>query len=248
MLVSVGLVAGCATSITPSDLAVPKQITCVYLSQPLTASGVYGIGYTWITRLERGPYFSEREDDKGSYYRAPPGGYSLKGLKGEPFPGLTTTMDGGFFLPNDPNEPPRLYAYFSTEPAPVLVPPEDADCSMVGYTKDPATSRVSMLSFAAGGAVGGAAGGIVGRSLANGSHMSYGQAAGVGAAGGLIGGLIVAAIINSGVGKIHSGLLVKDPVFLKQLRELGANKLPVKEIPLSAVPADTSSVESKPVQ
>lgn len=241
ILLSAVLVSGCATPIKPDDLAVPTQITCVNLKQALSASGRYGIGYTWITRLERGPYWSEREDEKGTYYRAPPGGYSVKGPEGNAAPGFGGTMDGGFYVPKDPNEPPRLYRYFSTAAAPVLVPPEDADCSTVGYVKDPSTSKVSLWSFAAGGAIGGAAGGIIGRSMSQNSNISYGQAAGAGAAGGLIAGVIVAAIINADVGKITPGLLVQDAQFLEQLRKLEASRVPVRELPLSAVAGDAKT-------
>lgn len=240
ILLSAIVVSGCV-AIKPEDLAVPAQVTCVNLKQPLSASGKYGLGYTWITRLERGPYWSEREDGKGTYFRAPPGGLSIRGPDGNGVPGWGATMDGGFYVPNDPSEPPRIYRYFSTEAAPVLVPPEDADCSTVGYVKDPSTSKVSVWSFAAGGAVGGAAGGLIGRSMAQNSSMSYGQAAGAGAVGGLVAGVLVAAIINADVGKIIGGLPIQEPQFLDHLKTLQASKVPVKELPLSAVMGDAKT-------
>jgi hypothetical protein len=235
------VVAGCATPIKPDDLAVPKQITCVHLKQPLSASGTYGLNNTWITRLERGPYWSEREDEKGTYYRAPPGGLSIRGPDGKAVPGWGATMDGGFYVPNDPKEPPRIYRYFSTAAAPVYVPPEDADCSSVGYVKDPSTSKVGLMSFAAAGAVGGAAGGLIGRSMTPTSNMSYGQAAGVGAAGGLAAGLLIGAMINADVGKIIGGLPIQEAQFLDQLRTLTASKMPVKELPYAAVGGDAQA-------
>lgn len=243
-LLSAVVASGCATPIKPEDLAVPKQITCIDLKQPLSASGVYGIGYTWITRLERGPYWSEREDESGTYYRAPPGGYSLKGPEGNPAPGLQTTMDGGFYLPKDPNMPLRIYRYFSVAPAAAIVPHEDMNCSNIQYAKDPATSKLSLWSFAAGGAVGGAAGGLAGRSLSQNGSISYGQAAGVGAAGGLVAGVIVASIINSEIGKITPGLEVKDPKFFEQLRAYAASPVPVKQLSSAAVAAEASAPTS----
>lgn len=236
-LVSAILFSGCA--VRPDDLAVPNQISCTNLQQPISFTGTYGIGGNkWTTRLERGPYWSEREDGKGTYYRAPPGGVSITAPDGKPTPGFQVTMDGGFYVPNDPNEPPRIYRYFSTEPTPAQVPPAETDCSTVGYVKDPATSKVGFLSVAAGGAVGGAAGGLAARALAPKSSMSYGQAAGIGAAGGAVAGLVVAAMINADVGKIVGGLPIQDTSFLEQLRKAHASRVPVKELPYSAVAGD----------
>lgn len=235
ILLTAIVVSGCATSIKPDELAIPSQITCVNLNQPLSTTGTYGIGYAWTTRLERGPYWSEREDEKGTYYRAPPGGLSIRGPEGQAVPGWGATMDGGFYAPHDPNEPPKIYRYFSTEAAPVQVPPEYADCSSVGYVKDPSTSKVSLLSFAVSGMAGGATGALIGRSIAQNSNVSYGQAAGVGAAAGLIGGLVVATMINADVGKIIPGLPIQEARFLEQLRKLTASRVPMKELPSLAV-------------
>lgn len=250
ILLSAVLASGCATTpMKPDYSAVPTQVACVYLQQPLSASGIYGLGsYTWITRLERGPYWSEREDENGTYYRAPPGGYSLKGPEGNAAPGFMATMDGGFYIPKNPTEPPILYRYFSTEAAPVLIPPEDADCSTVRFVKDPSTSKVSVWSLAAGGAIGGAAGGVVGRSMSPNSSIGYGQAAGIGAAGGLIAGVIIGAMINASVGKIGPGLEIKDGQFLKQLRKLETSKVPARELPLSAVGTGAKTTELNPVK
>lgn len=238
--------SGCAAPIKPEDLAVPKQVTCIDLKQPIVASGVYGIGYTWITRLERGPYWSEREDENGTYYRAPPGGYSVKSPEGGGAPGFQSSMDGGFYLPKDPNVQPRLYRYFSAAPAQVVVPLEDANCTNLQYVMDPATSRVSLWSFAAGGAVGGATGGLVGRSLSQNSSISYGQAAGAGAVSGMAAGLIVAALINADVGKITPGLLVKDPQFFEQLKAYAASAVPIKHLASPVVAADASTPAADP--
>lgn len=245
VLLSAVFASACATPIKPEELAVPKQITCIDLKQPLIASGVYGIGYTWITRLERGPYWSEREDEYGTYYRAPPGGYSVKSPEGGGAPGSQPSMDGGFYLPKDPNVPPRLYRYFSAAPAQVVVPPDDANCANIQYVIDPATSKVSLWSFAAGGAVGGATGGLVGRSLSQNSSISYGKAAGAGAVSGMAAGLIVAAMINAEVGKITPGLLVKDPQFFEQLKAYAASAVPIKQLasPVTAAEASTSTTD-----
>lgn len=237
VLMSAILVSGCGTAIKPEDLPIPTQVTCLNLKEPLSHTGKYGlVNVPYTTRLERGPYVSEREDEKGTYYRAPPGGLSIKGAEGPAF----ATKDGGIYIPKDPNEPPRLYEYFSTTSAPVHVPAEGADCSRVGYVKDPSTAKVSLVSFAADGAAGGAAGAIMGRNPQ--SSMSTGQTAGAGAVGGLAAGLIGAAIINADVGKIvPPALPIQDAQFLEQLRKLAASRVPVRELPFSAVPSDAKT-------
>lgn len=232
-LVLVAFASGCATN--PESLQAPQEITCVDLKEPLSYTAPYGLlNIPWTTKLERGPYWSEKVDEKGTFYRAPPGGVSITGQNGMGVPGQGANSDGGFYVPNNPNEPITIYRYFSTAAVPVQVPSSDTNCSTVGYAKDPSTSKVSLLSFGIGGAVGGAVGGIIGRGVAQGSNMTYGQAAGAGAAGGLVGGLIVASIINADVGKIIGGIPIRDAQFMEKLRVLVAAKVRVKEVQLPA--------------
>jgi hypothetical protein len=234
------LATGCATN--PKQLQAPMEVTCINLPEPLSFTGQYGLfNVSWTTRLERGPYWSEKVDDKGTFYRAPPGGVSIKGEDGAGFPGTQATTDGGFYIPNDPNEPIEIYRYFSTKAAPTEIPPADAICSTFGYIKDPSTSKVSLVPFAIGGAAGGAAGGIIGRNMNPGSNMSYGQAAGAGAVGGMIGGLIVGSMINADVGKIIGGLTIIDMPFMEKLREREASKETLEKTPY---PVPTEKVQS----
>jgi len=243
---SLAFVSGCAAPIKPDDLQTPRELTCTYMKEPLSFTGHYGLlDVPWTTRLERGPYWSEKVDDKGTYYRAPPGGVSITTTNGAGIPGQAATADGGFYVPNGANEPVTIYKYFSTAAAPVEVPPNGADCSTVGYIKDPSTSKVSLVSFGTSGAIGGAAAGVVGRSIAQGGAISYGQAAGAGAAGGLIGGLIIASIINADVGKIVPGLPIQDAEFMAKLRTLAASKVPALEVQLPASTADAQSATTK---
>lgn len=221
------LISGCATN--PEKLQTPVEFTCIYLKEPLSTTGHYGLfNVEWTTRLERGPYWSEKIDEKGTFFRGASGSISFRN---PPNPALTTTADGGFYLPKDPKEPVKIYRYFTTNAVPVEVPPDNLTCKTLTYTKEPVSQKVSILSVAAGGAVGGATGAIIGRNFPSG-NMSYGQAAGAGAAGGAIGGLIVAAIINSEVGKIIGGLPIQEASFMEKLRELGAKREPLKQTPL----------------
>lgn len=218
-------VSGCATAVKPTSLPRPTRMTCIDLPQPLAFTGHYGLFHVaWTTRLERGPYWSERSDGKGTYYRAPPGGVQITTPGTRPGFG---TSDGGFYMPDDPAQPVRIYRYFSTASVTPQVPPQGMSCATLRYVQDPKTSKVSVAQFAAAGAVGG----LIGRSLSRGSTMSYGQSAGVGLAGGLIGGMIVAAMINADVGKIVPGQAIQDPAFMHALRELATHRVALRKAP-----------------
>ncbi|CAN7546773.1 hypothetical protein LJR232_003696 [Aquipseudomonas alcaligenes] len=227
------LLQGCATAIKPSDLPAPTNISCVYLDKPLSYTERLGLFDTpWTTRLEKGPYWSEKVDAKGTYYRAPPGAISLQDDEGRPMASLTVTRDGGFYVPDDPTAPVTLYYYFSTTDAPTVPEWLNADCSNVGTVKEPHSEKVRVVALAIGGAVGGATGAMVGRGIANSSTMSYGQAAGAGAAGGLIGGVIIGAMINADVGKIMPQYPPPNAASAATLRALVAQKRLVPEVQL----------------
>lgn len=226
LMLALSLLSGCVTPINPEDLEPPKEVTCIDLKEPI----ILNYHDQWITRFEKGPYWSEKVDTNGTYYRAPPGGISVTDENGSAFPGQPTTSDGGFYVPNKENELVKLYAYFSTKPAPVQPYPNGTTCSTLGYVRDPSTSKVDLVSFAVGGAIGGATGGLIARGVSGSGSMSYGQAAGVGAAGGLIGGVIIAAMINSDVGMIKP---LQPPVTSKQylgkLNTVSSDKVFIRE-------------------
>jgi len=231
VLLLVVLASGCVAPIKPNELNSPRDMTCIYLRDPISFTGQYGAFHaSWTTRLERGPYWSEKIDGKGTYYRAPPGGVSITGAKGAGIPGQGAVSDGGFYVPSNSDEPIHIYRYFSTDSVPAQVPPDDLNCSNVAYSQDPSSSMVSLVTAAAAGAATGAAGEAISRGMiGRGAHMSYGRAAGVGAAGGLIGGLVVASIINSGIGKIIDGMPIQDPSLMGRLRQLAAASVPIKK-------------------
>lgn len=227
LLSSALVLSGCATD--PASLATPKEISCIHLKEPIVSTGRYGIGVQWTTRLERGPYWSEKLDEKGTYFRGPPGAVAVYGENGSPFPGQGATSDGGFYVPMNATEPITTYRYFTVEAAPTQVPAADADCSSVSLTRDPVTHKLDVATMAAAGGVGGAIGGLAGRSVNSNSGMSYGQAAGVGLAGGLIAGALIAAMINADIGKIVGGLEIKDPEVMDRLRAAALMKVPVRD-------------------
>lgn len=229
------LSTGCATN--PERLQTPSELTCIYLKEPLATTGHYGLlNVEWTTRLERGPYWSEKMDEKGTFFRGPPGGVSIRSPDYPSLPGQPAAADGGFYLPKDPKEPVKIYRYFTTKAVPVEVPPDNLTCDTLAYVTDPASHKISLMSFTAGGAIGGAAGGLAGRSLTSGSGVSYSQAAGAGAVGGAAGGLIVGAIINADVGKIIDGQPIQEPDFMEKLRELDKTSKPLKQVPLAPLP------------
>lgn len=214
--------------VNPDELRVPAMLTCIDLPAPMSFRAERGLmKVTWEWRLERGPYVSEREDAEGTFYRAPPGGAfagrpdSLDKPSG---PLTHRTSDGGFWIPRDPNAAPKLYAYFTTEDAVKVVPTENENCSSITVVKDPATSKVSTVSFAVAGAIGGAAGQATGRAINPNTALTAGQ----GIAGGALGGAIVAALINSGVGKIVYKP-IDDPAFAAKLRELSKQAVAIKD-------------------
>lgn len=224
------LATGCSTN--PENLRAPSELTCIFLKEPLAPTGLYGLlKVEWTTRLERGPYWSERVDEKGTFFRGPPGGVSIRRPGSQPMPGVVSETDGGFYIPNDPKEPVRIYQYITAGAVPVEAPSDDLTCANLVYTRDPTSLKVSLMTFAAGGAVGGAAGGVIGRSANSGSGMSYGQAAGAGAAGGAIAGLIVASMINAEVGNIADRWPVQDQAVLDKLRQLAVTREYLKQVP-----------------
>lgn len=234
ILLSAACTTGCATN--PERLQEPPEVTCIHVKEPLLVTGHYGLFKQPVTtRLDRGPYWSEKMDERGTYYRAPPGGVSINAYDGNGLPYPGTYMDGGFYVPNSPTEPITIYKYASASEADVDFDILETDCSTAGYIKDPVTSKVSFASFAASGALGGATGGIISRSMVQGSSMSYGESAGVGIVGGAVAGLVLAALINAEVGKINPGLPIQDAQFMDRLRALAATKVPIREVPLSSV-------------
>jgi hypothetical protein len=231
----VTLTSGCATN--PEMLQTPAELTCIYLNEPLATTGHYGmLKVEWTTRLERGPYWSEKVDEKGTFFRGPPGGVSIRSPDYPSIPGQPAATDGGFYLPNDPREPVKIYRYFTTSEVPIEVPPVELTCSTLAYAKDPVSQKLSLMSFAMGGAAGGAVGGVLGRSVSDGG-MSYGQAAGAGAVGGALGGLVVAAIINSDVGKIIYGQPIQEVSFMEILRKLGATREKLGQVSMPSSPS-----------
>jgi len=221
------LLAGCASTplVVPDQLATPSAVSCIQLPEALMAKDEAGIlKILTETRLERGPYVSEKEDAQGTYYRAPQGGISQFQPNN---PGAKKfTMDGGFFVPKDPQKLPSLYLYTSMSNTTPVVPEEGVSCANVGVTRDPVTQKLSIGVMAAAGGLGGAAG----RAAAPHSGISYGQAA----AGGAIAGALVAYLVNQDMGKIAPIALVKDPVMLAKLQELSDQAVPVATVPGSA--------------
>lgn len=231
-LAACALLVGCAsnTLVAPDQLATPSSLTCIQLPEALTATDEAGLlKLVTETRLERGPYVSEKEDAQGTYYRAPQGGIS-QFQPGGNFSGKRFTMDGGFFVPKDPQKLPSLYLYTQMGDTTPVVPDAGINCANVSVARDPVTHKLSIGLMAAAGGLGGAAG----RAAVPHSGISYGQAA----AGGAIGGALVAYLVNQDLGKISPIALVKDPVMLGKLRELSAHPVPVATVESSASAAN----------
>lgn len=247
------LVGGCSLSPKrPEDLPAPAQITCVTLPTRMifsTARDHVSDGVHYEVRLEKGPYISEKEDERGTYYRAPPGALSIGPLMAWGVGGYHDSP-GGFWIPHDPTQSPQLYVYETDGRLPAIEEPMDyGDCSSYNYAQDPKTTKVSLVPYAVGGALGGAAGGAIARALVPKSGIGYGQAVAGGAVGGATGMLLVGAIIESGIGKIHFDYPTYshgfDPRLGAQLRELAARAVPLKKRPFPEM-QPAAAVATKP--
>src|ERR1700756_4247487 len=67
-----------AGAVRADDLRTPSTVTCIYLPERLSYYGVPREGARNEAHFEKGPYISEKEDDKGTYYRAPPAAHSFR--------------------------------------------------------------------------------------------------------------------------------------------------------------------------
>lgn len=222
-LTSTVLLTGCA-GVRPESLATPEKLTCIQVlpgTEAHETRGLFGLKVT--TRLTPGPYFAERQDAEGTYYRAPSGGIYIGADESADKPNKSLVpriMDGGVWLPRVPGKPPHLYTFFSTSDSTIVPLPDNASCATAMSIPDPQSQGVDAVAFATGGAVGGAAGGVIARSTSPGKAMSYGQAAGTGLVGGALGGLLVAGLINMDIGKITHHPLSSDPTFQTALEKL----------------------------
>jgi hypothetical protein len=211
-----------------AELQVPSQVSCIHL--PAALSGIETKGLFKVeteTRLERGPYISEREDAEGTYFRAPPGGVYLGPPKDKPAKGAwQLNRDGGIFVPRDPSAPPQLYSYVSDvgASAATLVPPAAADCSNTSYVRDPVTKAVSVAGYPGEGVtqtdakkVGTGGGGLV---LGNVPGSVLG-----GVAGSVLGDFLEG---KGDMGKIAKLPQSKNPEFNAKLSQLARTAVPIK--------------------
>ncbi|SDR72561.1 hypothetical protein SAMN05216271_0182 [Halopseudomonas sabulinigri] len=218
--------AGCASGVKPNNLNAPEKISCINFAERESYQIKRGLlDIVWETRLERGPYISEKVDAEGAYFRAPQGGvyFGRPDMASRPSGlGSHMTYEGGIYVPHDANKTPRIYTYFSTQAVPPVVPEEGLNCSNIGVVRDPVTAKLEVYKYAGSGALGG----VVGKRLAGSGGITYGQAA----AGGLIGGAIVAGLINMDVGKIFlNPSPPEDDSFAAKLRLYSAAVTEIKE-------------------
>jgi hypothetical protein len=220
--------SGTPAMANPAELQVPAEVTCIHL--PAALSGIETKGLFKVeseTRLERGPYISEREDAEGTYFRAPPGGVYLGPPKDKPAHGAwQLNRDGGIFVPRDPSAPPQLYWWVSDyrTSAATLVPPAAADCSNTSYVRDPVTKAISVAGYTGEGMTqtaakqeGLARGGLV---LGNvpGSHLG-------GVAGSVLGDVLDG---TADMGKIAKLPQSGNPEFNAKLSQFARTAVPIK--------------------
>lgn len=205
--------AGCAG---PTNLRTPVAGTCIDVKAPLVLTDTYGpFSVEHTVRLAPGLYYSEKEDDGGTYYRGPPGALSSSRTGEEDKPASMLThmvVDGGVWLPRDPAVRPRFYWIFAKGDVASVAQPAGTECSLAALYKVPDTT--GQVPWNGGG----------GTVVVSG-NMSHGQAA----AGGAIAGGIINAIIDSGVGQIELGFVPqpKNEPFIATLRQLGRDAIPM---------------------
>ncbi len=141
MLASAAL-TGCAT--VPDDLRTPVPGSCINVREALAITDKYGLANVEQTiRLAPGLSYSEKEDEQGTYYRAPPGGLSYMRTGEEDKPaGMLTHMvvDGGLWLPRDPNLEPRFDWIFANGDVASVAQPAGTECSLAALRKVPDTT------------------------------------------------------------------------------------------------------------
>ena len=210
-----------------AQLQAPSEVRCLYL--PAALSGIETKGLMKVetqTRLERGPYVSEREDAEGTYFRAPPGGVYVGPPKDKPARGAwQLNRDGGIFVPRDPSAPPQLYSYAGEVgvSAATVVPPAAADCSNTRYVRDPATQAVGVAAYMGEGMTQTAA-----KQVGGGGGIVLGNVPGSalgGAAGSAVGDLLRA---SAGVGKLAKLPPSKNLEFNARLGQLVRTIVPIK--------------------
>lgn len=147
------LLSACATH--PGKERQPERFTCFVLDEPMVAKTrdeATQAELEW--RLAPGLYFSEKADDGGTYFRAPPGGVYQGRTDGADAPAGPSThlvSDGGVYLPLDTSAPPRVYRFAALADAPVKPHPAGSECAAAFVVKDPGSSRlgIAMADFTA---------------------------------------------------------------------------------------------------
>lgn len=229
--IAVSLLTGCATSLQkPDALATPAQPTCFSLAEALEATEIKGLlKYEWRTRLERGAYVAVHENERGTYFRGPPGGvfiYQPTMLEKPSGPLTHLTVNGGVFVPRDGSQP-EVYAYITDKSVEKVTPPAGASCATAVVVRDPVSKGVSVQDYAIGGGLGGAAGGLVLREKY--PHASLKQTVGVQAVGGAAAMAIVGAMINMDVGKIGNHAPTTDAKFNAELATITRTAAPLAQ-------------------
>ena len=224
------LASGCvAPLVAPESMSIPATPACFTLTESLEGkSAPLGLFNEHVlVRLERGAYIAVRENDRGIFFRGPPGGiqfYAADPTKRVVKPGLFT-FDGGVFIPRDGSavEP---FNYIS-DPVPPVVPPSGASCATATVVRDPVSQEVRVSDFAIAGGVGGAAGGLAARAAMS-SSAGYGKSLAMGAAGGLAAGAVVGAILKWESGKIKRHPPYSDTGFNEKLAKAQREGHPVR--------------------
>ncbi|HZX31040.1 MAG TPA: hypothetical protein VFF03_06790 [Rhodocyclaceae bacterium] len=211
------LLSACGTLTNPTDLARPAQVRHLQITEPLLEKRTQGLlSMKWEYYLLPGRYVADRQDAQGVYYRGPSSSLFAKledQTEGQ-------FHSGGFWMPFDPAQKPRFFAYMGSAQRGRVAP---------ASANRPMTVAEGAAAGAVGGAIGGAAGGVAAHAVNPKFEKSYGQAAGTGAGAGLVAGALIGAIIASEEGKIAFWPETEDERLIARLRDLTAQAVPLNQ-------------------
>lgn len=209
----------------PEHLRTPAVVTCIDLTDTIASSDKSGIMYTWDTRLERGAYYAEHEDDDGTFFRGPPGAV-YRGVRGaeNKQPGLVTHLarEGGLYVPRDPAKPPLPYIYSSASS--VDIPQQHqipgSSCATIAYVRDSAQHVVGIVAADSGKSV------VLPLKVdSQGGETTESSEATP--RGGLIELAILAAAVHMNEGKITTGTIPLDDAALATLKAIVTHPRPI---------------------
>lgn len=215
------LCSGCASH--PRNLQIPEQVTCFQIEKPFVYVNKLRLS-TITTQFQPGPYWSDRVDEDGIYYRAPIGGLKIKSNTWK----NARTRDGGFYVPFNKEKPLRMFQVRAHQNVTPIETPQNLTCDTFAAEEidlsdwNHSMARdVNVAAYATAGAVGAFNAAVI--MHASGERIKVGNAM-AGMAIGFIGAGFGAALTKDVIGAYVLDEPIRDPEALPQLRKLLASR------------------------